>query len=132
MSGESTTMLRLLLDEHIDPAVAGGLERVYPGCVVIPLARWQDRAYLGASDGEVLAAALNAGFTFVTYDQSTIVPLLRNWIGTGKPHPGVLFVPRGKFPQGPRSVGNLIRALRDVLERFENESLINRVLYLER
>jgi len=125
-------MLRLLLDEHIDPAVATGLERMHPGFVAIPLVRWQDRAYLGASDDEILSAALAAGFTLVTYDQSTIVSLLRNWIEAGKPHPGVIFVPRGKFPQGPRWVGNLIRALSAFHERFENESMTNRVFYLEK
>ncbi len=102
-------MPRFLLDEHLAPAIADAVRSLKEDMVVIPLAGWQDGAYLGASDDTLLQAAFAAGFTLVTFDQRTIMPLLQTWAQEGRTHGGVVFVSAYTFATD--NVGALSRAL---------------------
>lgn len=85
-------MLRLLLDEHISPTIAEQLRVKRPKMEVTSLQEWWNGEYLGSSDEVILTSAIKESLTLVTYDQRTIVPLLKSWSEEGKPHGGVIFI----------------------------------------
>ncbi len=119
--------MKLLLDAHIDPAVARGLAaRV--AIDVISLRDWHDREYLNADDEPILRAAAAEGRTLVTYDQQTIPDLLSAWGEQGIPHSGVIFVDNRTIAQG--DVGGLIRALVDIIDELGDVDWENRIAFL--
>jgi hypothetical protein len=102
-------VLRLLLDEHIAPAVAVAMRLAEPGVHVESLAEWQEGRYIGLPDDVIIAAANRDGRTLVTYDQVTIVPLLVTLAERGDHHGGVVFVSHWTIRQ--KDVGTLARTL---------------------
>jgi hypothetical protein len=56
-------VLRLLLDEHIAPAVAVAMRRAEPSVHVESLVEWQDGRYIGLPDDVIIAAACRDGRT---------------------------------------------------------------------
>ena len=123
-------MLRLLLDEHLSPDVARGVAAQRPACIVLCLQDLGSEEWLGASDERLLSAACEPELTLVTYDQRTIVPLLRRLAEAGTPHAGVVLV-NGRTIAA-NDVGGLVRALIDLFDRHGPEGLRDRVLYLSR
>jgi hypothetical protein len=99
-------MLRLLLDEHISPAVAGGLRRKHRALSVVCMVEWEDREFLGQSDSACLRQVAAQGLTLVTYDRRTISPLLKIWAEEGRRHGGLIFVDEKTIP--PDDVGLLM------------------------
>jgi hypothetical protein len=59
-------MLKLLLDEHISPAVAEGLLRRNRWLTVSSMTTWERGEFLGRQDSKCLDEAEARGFTFVT------------------------------------------------------------------
>jgi len=102
-------MLKLLLDEHISPAVAKGLRRRHPALSVLTLAEWEDGSFLGQEDSTCLKAAAAQKLTLVTYDRRTIPPLLKIWAEEGRSHGGVIFVDEKTL--APSNIGGLVGAL---------------------
>lgn len=123
-------MLRLLLDEHISPAVAFGLRRRMDGLVVHAMASWEDGEYLSRDDFVCLTEAARQGLTLVTYDRRTIPPLLKGWAEEGRSHAGVIFVDEKTI--SPANVGGLIRALTALIEETGKWEWKNRVCFLKR
>jgi len=121
-------MLRLLLDEHIAPAVARQLRQRAPELEVWPLATWEGGVFLGADDDAILGAAAHAGCTLVTYDLRTVPPLLKCWAERGSDHAGVIFVDCRTLPQ--RGVGALARALVELWHGQREGEWLNRVVSL--
>jgi len=70
-------MLKLLLDEHISPTVADGLRRRNRLLIVSCMAEWEEGEFLGQQDSACLQQAAAQGLTLVTYDRTTIPPLLK-------------------------------------------------------
>ncbi|MGC1373347.1 MAG: hypothetical protein WA824_14525, partial [Candidatus Sulfotelmatobacter sp.] len=75
-------MLRLLLDEHISPDVATGVQRrnrsvVILSVVIHSMAQWEGGNFLGKEDSVCLLEAAKKRLTLVTYDRRTIPPLLK-------------------------------------------------------
>lgn len=99
--------MRLLLDEHVAPAVARGLRR--HGLDAVALVHWQGSQYLGASDPEVLAAAALDQHVLLTYDLRSIPELLREWSELGRQHAGVVLVDEQTIR--PSDVGGLVRVV---------------------
>ena len=121
--------MRLLLDEHVDPAVAGGISAPV-NVEVVALRDWEQGAYLNVQDGMLLRAAYDGGWTLVTYDQRTIRPLLKDWGDRGRPHGGVIFMDDHAI--APNDVGGLIRSLRRLIAQHGDVSWEDRVVYLSR
>jgi hypothetical protein len=85
-------MLKLLLDEHISPAVAEGLRRRNRLLTVLCMVTWEQGEFLGQNDSVCLQQASARGLTLVTYDRRTVPPLLKVWAEEGRKHGGVIFV----------------------------------------
>jgi hypothetical protein len=102
-------MLRLLLDEHISPAVAAGIRRRNPRLIALALTEWENGNFLGAPDDLCLDAAAAQGLTLITYDRRTIPPLLKARAEEGRHHGGVIFVDEKTI--SPADIGGLVRAL---------------------
>jgi hypothetical protein len=120
--------MRLLLDAHIAPAVASGLLR--SGLDVRALREWDGGRYIDADDEAILRAAHAATWVFVTYDQRTIRPLLKEWGEAGLDHGGVVFVDAHTIPQ--HDVGGLVRALQRLAELMGDTAWENREIFLKR
>lgn len=121
-------MLSLLLDEHLSPAIARQLRSRLAEIRVLSLREWEAGAYLQAADDAVLVAAGRQQLTLVTYDQRTIVPLLKAWGERGLTHGGVILVDTRTL--APSDIGGLVAALTLVWERFGRDEWTNRVVYL--
>ena len=123
-------MLKLLLDEHISPAVADGLRRRHRSLVVICMSEWESGEFLGQPDSACLLEAAKRGLTLVTYDRRTIPPLLKGWGEEERRHGGVIFVDERTIP--PSDHRGLIRALSDLWGKTAEWDWNDRVCFLER
>jgi hypothetical protein len=120
--------LKLLLDEHISPAVALGLRRRNRSLLVLCIAEWESGEYLGQTDLACLAEAAVQSLTFVTYDRRTIPPVLKSWAEAGRSHGGVIFIDEKTIP--PSDSGSLIRALARLARQTSGWDWTNRVCFL--
>lgn len=123
-------MLKLLLDEHISPDVASGLERRNRLLPVWCMAEWENGEFLGRDDSACLQEARAQGLTIVTYDRRTIPPLLKAWSEEGKNHAGVIFVDEKTI--SPADVGGLVRALANLFNEAADWDWTNRICFLRR
>jgi hypothetical protein len=123
-------MLKLLLDEHVSPAVADGLRRRHRSLVVICMAEWKNGEFLAQPDSVCLREAAAHGLTLVTYDRRTIPPLLKTWIEEGRRHGGIIFVDEKTIP--PSDVGDIVLALANLWKKSAKWNWANRVCFLTR
>ena len=123
-------MLKLLLDEHISPQVVHGLHRRNPKVNVICIRDWQGGGFLGEDDEAVIAEAAAQGFSFVTYDQRTIRPILKLWAEQGRSHCGVIFIDEKTI--APADIGGLVLALVELAKESRRWDWTNRVVFLRR
>jgi hypothetical protein len=123
-------MLKLLLDEHISPAVADGLRRHRRRTEVHYLVEWENGRFLGQDDHACLQEAAAQGLTLVTYDRSTIPPLLKIWAEEDRTHGGVIFVDEKTI--SPPDIGGLVRALTRMAAETGNWTWRNRIYFLRR
>ena len=121
-------MLRLLLDEHISPVVAGGLRRRHRDLAVVCMVEWGNGEFLGRPDSACPQQAATQGLTLVTYDRRTIPPLLKTWAEEGRRHGGVIFVDEKTIP--PPDVGSLVRALSNLWRKTSKWDWADRVCFL--
>src|SRR5262245_36947426 len=73
------SVLQLLTDEHISPAVALQAPRRCRGIHIRSIQAWEGGHFLGVEDDVLLTEARRQKLTVVTFDLRTIVPLLRLW-----------------------------------------------------
>ncbi len=123
-------MLKLLLDEHISPAVVEGLRRRHRLLVVRYMAEWQNGSFLGQPDSACLHQAANEELTFVGYDRRTIPPLLKVWAEEERKHGGVIFVDEKTI--SPADIGGLVRALSNLWKETGKWDWANRICFLRR
>lgn len=123
-------MFRFLLDEHISAAVARAMVAQVPGIKVVAFKDWHDGRFMGARDQVFLPEAFAEGFTFVTYDQKTIRPLLKDWSEQGVHHEGVVFVDTKTI--APQDFGRLAQALGELWSTHRKVSWTDRVVFLKR
>jgi hypothetical protein len=123
-------MLRLLLDEHISPVVAGVLRRRHRALQVVCMAEWEDGAFLGQPDSALLQQAAGQGLTLITYDRRTIPPVLKTWAEEGRRHGGVIFVDEKTVPLS--DVGGLVRALGNLWRKTAKWNWADRIYFVRR
>jgi hypothetical protein len=123
-------MLKLLLDEHLSPRVAQQFRSKRPAARMKSVSLWQDGRFAGAPDDLLLAEACSRGWTLVTYDQATIVPLLKSWGEQGIEQGGVILVDDRTI--AANDIGGLIHALGKVWDAEKSRNWKNVVIYLSR
>jgi hypothetical protein len=123
-------MLKLLLHEHISPAVAVGLRRRHPSLTIVCLTEWENGEFLGQPDFACLKQAAVQRLTLVTYDRRTIPRLLKAWAEKERKHGGVIFVDEKTI--SPSDLGGLVRALSNLFRKAAKWEWSNRVCFLRR
>jgi hypothetical protein len=121
-------MLKLLLDEHISPEVANGVQRRNRSLVVHSMVQWESGNFLGKEDSACLLEAARQRLTLVTYDRRTIPPLLKLWAEEGRSHGGVIFVDEKTI--SPADIGGLVRALSSLAAKVGEMDWTNQVYFL--
>ena len=120
-------MLRLLLDEHLSPRLVPPFRARRPQAQIDSVLDWEDGRFSGVPEDLLLTEAHAHGWTLVTYDQATIVPLLKNWAEQGVSHSGVILVDDRTIAS--HDIGGLLRALGTLWDREKNSDWRNTVLY---
>src|SRR5437867_803706 len=123
-------MLQLLLDEHLSPRIIKQFLGKCPGARVASALEWEDGRLSSVPDDVLLTEAHQHNLTVVTYDQATIVPLLKSWGEQGISHSGVILIDDRTIRQDDFS--GIIRALAHLWEKEKNADWRNRVIYLTR
>jgi hypothetical protein len=123
-------MLKLLLDEHISPAVANGLRRRNRGVEIRYMVEWEEGRFLGQEDSACLREAATQGLTLVTYDRRTSPPLLKTWAEEERMHGGVVFVDEKTI--SPADIGALVWALTRLARETGDWDWTNRISFLRR
>jgi hypothetical protein len=121
-------MLKLLLDEHISPDVANGVERRNRSLVIHSMVQWENGNFLGKDDAVCLLEAAKQCLTLVTYDRRTIPPLLKLWAEEERSHGGVIFVDEKTI--SPADIGRLVRALISLADEAREIDWTNQVYFL--
>ena len=122
--------MKLLLDSHISAAVASELGKRCRNLEVLHLRDWQQRRLLNAPDPAILTVAAREGWTLVTYDLRTIVPLLRRWAEAGLHHAGVILVDDATIVSW--DVGALVSALVELWHAQGEVDWTDRAQFLKR
>jgi hypothetical protein len=121
-------MLKLLLDEQISPVVAQQLRRRQPEMVVHDVLSWKQGIFIGAPDDSLLEAAYDEYLTLVTFDQSSIPGILKNWAEQGIAHGGVVLIDNRTYRQN--DIGGLVKALENLWKLDHGVDWTNRVSFL--
>ena len=121
-------MLKLLLDEHISPEVAIGVQRRHRSLVIYAMVQWESGNFLGKDDSVCLLEAAKQRLTLVTYDRRTIPPLLKVWAEEGRSHGGVIFVDEKTI--SPANIAGIVRALISLAGETGEMDWTNQVYFL--
>lgn len=121
-------MLRLLLDAHVSPLVARELRARNQEISITSLQEWRDGVHLDASDITILELAYREQLTLVTYDQRTIVPLLKVWAEQEIAHGGVILIDERTIAQ--HDIGGQVRGLARLWHADRECDWTNQVVYL--
>ena len=121
-------MLKLLLDEHISPEIASGVQRRNRSVEIHSMVQWESGNFLGKEDSVCLLEAARQRFTLVTYDRRTIPPLLKLWAEEERLHGGVIFVDEKTI--SPADIGGLVRALISLASDAGDIDWTNQVYFL--
>jgi Domain of unknown function (DUF5615) len=102
--------MKLLLDEMVSAVVAEQLR-----------ARGRDveavcerRELRGLTDEELFEYAQATEQAVVAYNRDDFLELDRRYRGRGRSHAGIVVLNPRRFPQGPRSIGPLVKSLEEL------------------
>ena len=121
-------MLAFLTDEHMSHVVAEQLRLKRADIRVESLLRWRGGVLRNTADDLVLAAAMEEGFTLVTYDQKTIPPILVEMAMNAEHHGGVNFVDRNAIASS--NIGGLVQALEAFHDDYRDLDWRDTVIFL--
>ena len=120
--------MRLLLDEHLSPAIAEALRR--NGHDVVGVAERPELR--GRRDIEILSVAAAEGRIVVTADARDYTMLGSRRLPSRRPHLGILVVPHRDLTRSKAGFGLLIRALAALLAAHAgDDDLVGQVVWLE-
>lgn len=122
-------MLALLLDEHISPIVAEQIVKQDSSVSVVSIHHWHEGEFLNTDDDTILEAAYREQVTLVTFDQSTIRLILKEWGEQGRSHGGVIFIDEKSIAQN--DYGGLVKALRQLWNQMKDTDFTDGVLFLQ-
>lgn len=120
--------MRLILDEHVSPAIALGLQATGSDVVTVP--HWQDGELRSTEDAHILVTASVESRVLVSFDVNTIPPLIDGWLARGMHHSGVILISRKTFRQN--DVGGILRALRAIIAEHGDADWQDRMIFLRR
>ncbi len=120
-------MASFLLDENISPIVAAQVLRKDPTARIISIHDWRGGELLSMKDEIILAMADR--LTLVTFDLSTIQPILKQWAEEGRSHAGVVFIDDKSI--AGNNYGALVKAMLQVWERLKDLDFTDGVLFLQ-
>ena len=123
-------MLDLLLDANISHVIAAQVSRRRPDIPIQSIFHWRGGSFAMQPDHLILQAAAEDGLTLVTYDVSTIQPLVAEWGILGIPHAGVLFVAQHTIRSD--DFGGLVRGIERLWTRERHLVWTNRTRFLDR
>jgi hypothetical protein len=103
--------VKLLLDEMISAVVAEQL-RVRDHDLEAVSER---RGLRGLPDLEVFEYAQSAERSVVTYNRDDFLELDRRFRSEGRNHNGIVVLNPRRFPQGPASIGSLVKSLDELI-----------------
>jgi hypothetical protein len=121
-------MLALILDEQISPVVATQTTNRRPDVSIQSIFHWRGGALLTQRDQLILQATAEDRLTLVTYDVTTIRPLVRDWTAAGLTHEGVIFVQEKTIRS--QDFGRLVRAIEWLWDTEHQANWTNRVHFL--
>jgi len=122
-------MASFLLDESISPTVAEQVLRKEPTARIVSIRQWRNGEFLSVEDAIILEAAYQESLTLVTFDLSTIRPLLKIWGEEGRSHAGVVFIDNKSI--AGNDYGALVRAILQAWERLKSTDFTDGVLFLQ-
>jgi predicted nuclease of predicted toxin-antitoxin system len=103
--------VRLLLDEMISAVVAERLRVRDRDAEAVS----EGRELRGLGDEEVFRYAQAAERSVVTYNRDDFLELDRRFHGHGRKHSGIVILNPRRFPQGPPSIGPLVKSLDELI-----------------
>jgi hypothetical protein len=99
--------VRLLLDEHLSPAIAAALRGHGHDAEAVA-----ERSELrGLADDLIWAIARTEGRTVVTMDAADFLRLAASDMATGTSHAGLVLLAPGRFSPGADDIGRIVAAL---------------------
>jgi predicted nuclease of predicted toxin-antitoxin system len=113
--------VRLLADEHIDPAIIKGLLRRVPDADIISV---YEVALNATPDAEILRWAAEHGRIMLTEDVNTLIADAIKRVENGQPMPGIIAIP-ARVP-----IGVVIEELDLIVTVSEGDEWDNRIAYL--
>ena len=122
--------LKYLLDENISHVIATQIQSHRPEIEVVSVLHWKKGFFVSKRDEDLLRAAVEEGFTLVTYDQNTIPPLFFEFVERSEDHVGVIFIDRSTIASS--DFGALVRSLIAFWDERQAGDWTNRVAYLAR
>lgn len=121
--------MKLLVDEHYPPAVAGQLRKRGHDAVAV-----QEEADLrGMLDPDLFAEAQRRNCALLTENTVDYIVLDAEYRGRRLPHWGLIFTSNRTFPRGKATtVGALVKALDELLRKADSEGPSSLVIWLQR
>ena len=123
-------MLSLLLDENMSPEIVNQIVLKRPDIPVVSVHQWHEGRFKAKSDEAILLVAAEEGLTLVTYDQSTIPPVLTRWGLEGVDHAGVVFIDQSSMPS--KNIGLIVKSLTNLWDSKNHDLWVNRIDFLRR
>jgi predicted nuclease of predicted toxin-antitoxin system len=116
--------LRLVLDEHLSPIIAGQLRS--RGHDVVSAG---EAGLAGLDDAQVLSAAARDGRAVVTNNIKDVRPLHATYLTVSAVHCGIVLIPTGKYRLSRDQLGPLIAALEQLLVQMPSNDALRDTEY---
>ena len=120
--------MKLLLDEHIWPGVAGLVKQIVPAAEAESIHGFREGRLMNSDDAVILREAHQAGRILVTFDVNTIPALLQEMAELDDEHGGVIFISAKSFAQNDHN--GIARALAKIMREEAGSVWTNRVVFL--